>query len=179
MNSRGSTGSVFLVALLTSVITTVGTILLMHSNGWVFKFVAEEQEMPSLVPDLAGRTKTDAILAVEALGFTLQMGEPVHHDSIPKGSIADQIPLAGSPHIKGRSVVARLSTGPEGLPVPKVIHMSLAKAKRLLQKAGFKVGNQRWDYDEDLGPFAVLAQDPKPDTRAPPGTAINLVVNED
>jgi hypothetical protein len=41
------------------------------------------------------------------------------------------------------------------------------------------VGQIRWTYNEDWAPYMVLKQDPEEGANAPPGSAVDLVVNED
>jgi beta-lactam-binding protein with PASTA domain len=62
--------------------------------------------------------------------------------------------------------------------VPKVTGMSMRKAKESLEAAGFQVGNTRYTYDEDRGPYVVLRQEPAAASKAAPGAKVDLVVNE-
>jgi len=57
--------------------------------------------------------------------------------------------------------------------------MNVNRAKEMLEKAGFKVGSTRWAYNEDYSPYIVLQQQPAAGDKAKPGTAVDLVVNED
>ncbi|MBW1810513.1 MAG: PASTA domain-containing protein [Deltaproteobacteria bacterium] len=135
-------------------------------------------EAPS-VPDLKGRTIAEATVLLEQAGFKIQVGEPVPHETIPKGKIAAQVPSAGTNYEPGRSIVIKPSDGPGTIPVPKLTGMFLRKAKQLIQDKGFKVGQIKWSYSEDWDAFMVLNQTPAAGEKAKPGSAIDLVANEE
>ena len=133
----------------------------------------------SCVPDVIGRGTAEATMLIEQARFKIVVGQAVHHKSIPKGSVAQQLPKAGMAYDQGRSVTVRLSNGPDAKPVPKVVGLSLKQAKKAIKKAGFKAGKIDWTYDEDWGSYEVLKQEPGADEETAPGSAIDLVVNED
>jgi eukaryotic-like serine/threonine-protein kinase len=135
-------------------------------------------EAPS-VPDLKGRTIAEATVLLEQAGFKIQVGEPIPHETIPKGKIAAQVPPVGTSYEPGRSIVIKPSSGPGTIPVPKLTGMFLKKAKELIVEKGFKVGKIKWSYTEDWDAFWVLSQTPAAGDKAKPGSAIDLVANEE
>ncbi len=131
------------------------------------------------VTDIKSRSIAEATVLLEQAGFKIQLGEPASHPSIAAGKIATQTPASGIAYEPGRSIVVQLSTGPGTIPVPKVSHMFLQKAKKTLKAAGFKVGRIKWDYTEDWDAYWVLSQNPAAGQPAQPDTAIDLVVNQE
>lgn len=132
-----------------------------------------------IVPDLKGRTIAEATVLLEQAGFKIQVGEPSAHDSIEKGKIAAQVPPVGTTYEPGRSIVVKLSSGPKTIPVPKLTGMFIRKAKNLIEEKGFKVGKIKWIYTENWDAFWVLNQTPAVGEKAKPGSAIDLVVNQE
>jgi len=72
-----------------------------------------------------------------------------------------------------------VSSGAAEKAIPKLFGMRLRAARDLLEQQGFKTGKVRYDSDGDHTPGIVLAQKPAPPAAAPPGTAIDLTINED
>jgi serine/threonine-protein kinase len=131
------------------------------------------------VPDVTGRSTAEATLLIEQAGFKIVVGQPAPHDSVPQGKIATQVPSAGTAYEKGRSVTVMPSSGPKAVKVPKFVGMPINRAKKSITDSGFKVGQIRWTYNEDWAPYMVLKQEPAEGANAAPGSAIDLVVNED
>ncbi|RME21606.1 MAG: PASTA domain-containing protein [Deltaproteobacteria bacterium] len=131
------------------------------------------------VPDLKGRTVAEATVLLEQAGFKISVGPEVASDEVAAGRVVKQEPAAGLAYEPGRTIVVNLSSGPAKKEVPKVTGMGLGRARRILQDAGFKVGKVTYRYDEDWGPYVVLGQTPRAGEKAKPGSAIDLVVNED
>ena len=57
----------------------------------------------------------------------------------PAGTIIGQEPAAGAMYRPGQTVIVRVSAGPQLVPVPNVIGMSVQQATQALQAAGFQV----------------------------------------
>ncbi len=62
--------------------------------------------------------------------------------------------------------------------VPKVIGKSLSGAKGLLEKAGFVVGSTHYGSHDDFDSGQVISQKPPAGTLSPPGTKIDLTIND-
>jgi serine/threonine-protein kinase len=131
------------------------------------------------VPDVTGRSTAEATLLIEQAGFKIAIGQPTPHNSVSKGKIASQVPAAGTAYEMNRSVTVMPSDGPAAVKIPKFVGMPINRAKQTITNAGFKVGQIRWTYNEDWAPYMVLRQEPAEGASAEPGSAIDLVVNED
>jgi serine/threonine-protein kinase len=135
-------------------------------------------ELP-MVPDVSGRSLAEATLVLEQAGYRVQKGEPIADDKVPEGGVVKQLPLPGTPHDKNKSVLIQVSSGAQTVETPKVMGLTLSNAKTQIEKAGFVVGPVRWVYADEAGYMAVLNQEPKPGTKAKPGTEVVLSVNRD
>jgi len=87
----------------------------------------------------------------------------------PSGTITGQQPAAGGAFSPGETVIVRVSTGPQVVPVPYVIGDSVAQATQVLQQAGFGVQVNRY------GPFDKVF-DFSPTVEAPRGSTVTLDV---
>jgi eukaryotic-like serine/threonine-protein kinase len=95
--------------------------------------------------------------------------QPDDNSQQPAGVITGQEPAAGATFRPGRTVTVRVSTGPQLVPVPSPVGMTVDQATQLLQAAGFQVqvnryflGNKVFDYN--------------PAGQAPRGSTITLDV---
>jgi serine/threonine-protein kinase len=130
------------------------------------------------IPDLAGTRPEDAI---EQLRNRKLLAGPRREEpsaTIAVGLVIASDPAAGKSVGPDTAVALVVSTGPASKPVPKVIGLRMGKAKKLLEDAGFKVGTTKRgssdSYDEDV----IIKQDPADQALAPPGSAVNLTLNE-
>ena len=89
------------------------------------------------VPDITEKTPQEAAQILK--GAKLRLGIKVAeepNDTIPKGSIVRQIPPAGDSVSAHSSVNFVLSTGPQPVPVPNVVCMTVSEAKDKIKGAG-------------------------------------------
>jgi eukaryotic-like serine/threonine-protein kinase len=93
--------------------------------------------------------------------------QPDNNSQQPAGIITSQEPAAGATFQPGRNVVVRVSTGPQLVPVPSPIGMTVQDATRLLENAGFQVKVNKF------GPFDKVF-DFSPVGEAPRGSTITL-----
>ncbi len=106
------------------------------------------------VPDVTGKSVTDAKLALQQAGFQAKVGDETNSDTVEQGLVAATDPPAGS-QVTGGSVVTLVrSAGPalpdptqpdpaappapaQTVPVPSVTGMTLPEARTALTNAGF------------------------------------------
>lgn len=127
------------------------------------------------VPTLEGKTLADAEAALESAG--LKVGNISEGGSGEGGTISASDPAAGVEVPVGSAVA--LTQVPAGNVVPELLGMNRRKAKEALETAGFQEGKVKWRFNESKSPFTVLEQDPAPGTTLPPGSSIDLVLNEE
>lgn len=113
-------------------------------KGTSVDLVVSKGPEPITIPDVSGETEEDATSALEDLGFEVKTGTPVHHDSIPKGSVVSTSPAISETATKGDTITIVLSKGPEMVTVPNVVDKKADDAKRTLEALGFEVKLSRF-----------------------------------
>jgi serine/threonine-protein kinase len=96
--------------------------------------------------------------------------EPDNNSQQPANVITGQEPAAGATFQPGQTVTVRVSTGPQLVPVPNPIGMTVQEATRLLENAGFQVAVHRFVF------FSNKVFDFSPVGQAPRGSTITLDV---
>ncbi len=129
------------------------------------------------VPALVGQPAAEARRKLEAVRLAVGRITEETSDKVPAGSVLAQglAPRAAVP--AGAAVDLVVSKGPESASVPSVLGRSLKRARDQLGKAGFTVGNVRYQINEELDEGLILQQIPAADALAPKGAAVELVVN--
>jgi len=89
------------------------------------------------VPDLVGRTATEARAVIEKLGLEYRERSEVNHPRAPEGAVLAQIPLPGQLAKPGAPVGVTLSRGPESYTLPDVAGLSARQAGIVLERLGF------------------------------------------
>jgi serine/threonine-protein kinase len=140
-------------------------------------FVSSGSDAVAL-PDLAGARVEDAVEQLRSKKLLPGSRREEASATVAAGLVIGTDPPAGKAVTPDGVVTLIVSTGPAGKPVPKIVGLRISKAKKAIEAAGFKVGSTKYgssdNYDEDV----VIKQDPADSALAPPGSPINLVINE-
>ncbi|WP_027479102.1 transglycosylase domain-containing protein [Gryllotalpicola ginsengisoli] len=120
------------------------------------------------VPDLSGKTVSEAKSILSGLGFTYQDGGE-KDSSVEKGKVAGTNPGAGSKASKGSVVQVYTSKG-NLVKVPNVVGKSVADATKTLLAAGFHV------KVSGSTSGTVSAQSPGADSEAKEGAEVTITV---
>jgi serine/threonine-protein kinase len=102
----------------------------------------------------------------------------VSNTTVPKGQVLTQAPSAGAESRSDGTVDLQVSGGPAAQPIPSVIGKSKSGARELLEKAGFAVGTLHVGSNDDYDTGIVIRQQPAANTQAPPGTKVDLTIND-
>ena len=98
--------------------------------------------------------------------------------TLPADQVLASQPAPGQRLPRGGAVDLSVSAGPAPAAVPSVLGRTQAQAAAILDAAGFKVGRVTFGYDEDRRGGVVIKQTPAAQAEVPPGSAVNLVLNE-
>ncbi len=93
---------------------------------------------PVPVPNLIGKSSSDAIVALKALGFKYKRGADVFDNSVPKGFVAKSDQAPGSNQPFGATIVYHLSKGPDLVKVPDVRGENVAVACSNIRAVGLQ-----------------------------------------
>jgi serine/threonine-protein kinase len=111
------------------------------------------------VPDLVGRTESEATAELSALGLGPAESTRLPHPTRPQGQVIAQSPLPGQQLRGGAAVRVAVSTGVPRAVVPDVVGFTEGRAAGLLQRLGFQVSRQIEDSAEPTG--RVTRTDPE------------------
>ncbi len=127
------------------------------------------------VPDLSGRSVTQATTMLSAVGLTVTVDDSARVDpKVPKGDIVAQDPPEGVPTRRQRSVRVWLSAGPYAPKIPVLVGEAERAAEARLEENGVTLSD-RAEIRSRLYPSgAVVAQDPAPHTEA---SSVALLLN--
>ncbi|WP_170927110.1 transglycosylase domain-containing protein [Agreia sp. VKM Ac-1783] len=123
------------------------------------------------IPDVRGKSITEAKSIVEAAGFTFLDGGAIDSD-VPAGLAAGTDPGAGNSAPKGSQLSVLTSNG-QLKPVPDVSGMELGAAAQAIQAAGFKFSpaTQVQQTDANCNNKVALGSTPAAGSLANPATA--------
>jgi serine/threonine-protein kinase len=137
--------------------------------------VALARELPK-VPNVVGRTLSEATALLAQTGYKLEQAEPVPDASVPKGNVVSQLPAAEASQETDKPVVVRVSAGPGEIEVPKLLGQSVEAVKTRATDLGF-VLKIAWTEEGETPEYIVLAQKPTAGTKIKPGDAVTITVN--
>jgi len=95
--------------------------------------------------------------------------DDVFSDTVPSGTVVGTDPAAGQGVNRGSQIAVHVSKGPEMVPVPNLVGMTLEAAQAQLQAKGFEVDTQSY-----LPGRLVRAQSPAANTSVTKGTQVTL-----
>ncbi|MCN9239811.1 Stk1 family PASTA domain-containing Ser/Thr kinase [Streptomyces sp. RY43-2] len=130
---------------------------------------------PVELDDVTGGSVEDATQTLREAGLKVKIAETrVTSPDVDAGDVARQSPEAGTKLGEGDTVTLTLSKGPEMVEVPDVVGDNVDDAKQELEKAGFKV-------EEDRGLLGLFGDTVKGQSvdggdKAPKGSTITLKI---
>ncbi|HWD62253.1 MAG TPA: Stk1 family PASTA domain-containing Ser/Thr kinase [Humibacter sp.] len=129
------------------------------------------------VPDVTGKTLSDAQSALSAVGLKGVTGSEEYSDSVESGSVISAAPQNDGPTRAGDTILLDVSKGQQLFSVPNVVGMTRDKAKKALTDAGFTpTYNAIWDsFPDSL--TKVTASDPDASAQEPKGTKVTLIIS--
>jgi eukaryotic-like serine/threonine-protein kinase len=130
------------------------------------------------IPTLAGARPDDAVEQLRNRKLATGHRREEQSPTIAAGLVIGTDPPAGSSVAPDTDVTLVLSSGLGQKPVPKVLGLRLAKAKKTLEDAGFKLGTTRTGLSDNYDDDVIIKQEPAAETLAAPNSAVNLVVND-
>jgi serine/threonine-protein kinase len=125
------------------------------------------------VPDVGGRTVTDARRALERRGFKVEI-ERDFSDTVDKNRVVETRPAARTPLTLGSTVSLVVSRGREQVEVPDVVGQDRDDARSRLERVDLAVEVTEQESSEEPG--TVISQDPAAGTEVAKGDTVTLTV---
>ena len=138
------------------------------------RLVVSKGVAPATVPNFVGLTLAAAQSSASKNKLVLDSSAPGQYSTtVPQGSVLSQGTKPGTQVDRGTTVTVVVSQGPPLVDVPDVYGMNKDKARKLLEKAGFKV---TFTYLDSRPLNLVTSQSPAAGTQAPLGSTIRLAI---
>lgn len=130
------------------------------------------------VPNLIGSGLSEAKKVLQNIGLKVGKIDTTYSEKIAKGYIVSTNPLAGVEVPSGTSIDITISAGPKirYVKVPRVIGMKIWTAKRVIRRAGLRVGRVSRRVTTEYYEHTVFGQFPRPGKSVPLGSKVNLTV---
>ena len=150
-------------------------------KGKVVTLTVSSGRGTSLVPDLRGLTKDQAIDRLEAAGYQLGVVRERASSEADKGKVISQSIPKGTPVARGEKIDIVLGKGPETAVVPNVFGKTEDQAKQELIAAGFTSIDvtQSSRGQCALNPDRVCDQSPEANSTQPKTTRITITIGEE
>jgi beta-lactam-binding protein with PASTA domain/serine/threonine protein kinase len=144
-------------------------------RGFQVDLVVSRGPRPIHVRDWSGRSADRAVRVMRAQGLQVDTGDQQFSDSVPRGHVIAQDPVAGRVVHRGDTVSLTVSKGPELVQIPGNLRaMGVDAATALLEGLGFQVKVERSDIYLGLG--YVADSDPSPGSMARKGSTVVLKI---
>ena len=131
------------------------------------------------VPDLIGKSYSDAKDELDELGLKIKKGDDVPSEDVEEGKIAMQTPDEGEKVEEGDTVTVSLSSGKEKATVPTDLVGTIFDEEEVIAKlkaAGLEFADVR-EQDSDKAKGTIIALDPGAGDEVDAGTAVTVVIS--
>lgn len=129
------------------------------------------------VPNIVGKSYADAVYLIKQYGY--EVGEvTVGESSMPKDTVIEQTPSGGKEAKPGTVIRFVVSSGSEDpIVMPKVVGMSLEKAKETLTEVGLEVGTIMEANSDIYEDGVIMEQQVEPGDFIEKGATVNLTLS--
>jgi hypothetical protein len=152
-------------------------LVLIVGGAWWFNTDFLKPTSDVVVPNLVGKTITDAKTLATEQKFDLAIVDKQYRDTEAEGVIYQQGDQPGRTIKEGKSIPIWVSKGPRMAEVPDVTDMTIERARRVLEHQGLRLGDYRGEYDyHEKG--VVIDQKPPAREARPRGSRIDVVFSK-
>ena len=124
------------------------------------------------IPDVSGKTVTDATTILSGVGLLAVSGEQTYNDTVPEGNVIVATSADG-PVRAGDTLTLTISRGPEPGTIPDVVGMAWNDGKQTLTNLGFKLMYNP-GADAIAAVLTIASTDPPAGSTVPKGSTITL-----
>ena len=130
------------------------------------------------VPDVVGQPIATARARLVSAGLA-PVDPPAQGGEGTPGTVSSTVPAGGQRVDEGSAITITVVPEPRMVTVPDVVGQSVRRARTAITDAELTVGEQRHRFDDLRPAYVILSQEPEGGAEVAPGTAVNLVINED
>lgn len=153
-------------------------ILIVIAAAGIGAFAIIKSASGTKVPDLVGKTTTEAEKVLKDSGLELVIAKKVIDPERPKDVIISQDPQAGSKISKGGTVEVVVSKGAELVVVPDCRGLTLERARALIGEVNLKVGDVTQEFSASAPQGKVSSQSPEPGAKESVGATVDLAISK-
>ncbi len=128
-------------------------------------------------PDVITLSQSEARDTIEEAGLSFEVASASYSEQIPPGHVVSTEPDAGDNVVKGGTVEAVISKGPERHNVPDLEGMSESEAIKAITGATLTVAKPRRVWSESVAEGDVISFSPKAGTELKRSDPVHLVVS--
>ena len=143
-------------------------------KGTVVHIVVSAGPEPRTVPDLTGKSLSQASAALRALGLVVATLPDEFSATVPAGSVARQDPLPNTALDRGASVSIALSKGPDLVTIPTLAGRDLAAMQKALTDAGLVAGKVTGNPAKEFVGITIAGAAAAEGQKVPRGTTVDL-----
>lgn len=161
---------------LIAAIIAVAALLLIGGGALAYTLLSSGPTV--VVPDLKGKTLSQAQGAAQAAGLKLRVQREVFNDNVPPGRVVSQTPGGGEKIKKDSTINVVMSKGLETVTAPDLSGKTQSEAEALLKKAGLTLGGVTQGYSDTVAENQIISQSPKPGAKMAKGGSVDIVVSK-
>lgn len=166
-----SNGGVASLAIITALLTAVGTVFVIEKTG-----VFEPPVAMSTVPDLRGMDEQSATGSLQSVGLVLLRGGSLPTTEAKPGTIVRQSIAPGTKIGNGETVLVTFAG--EVPRVPTVTGLTLDEARHAIERAGYDAVVGDPAYDDSVPEGKVLSQTPVADQELAEGKSVIIKLSK-
>lgn len=156
-------------------IIVAALILLMGGGALAYTLLATPKVV---VPNLKGKTLSQAQRAVEAAGLKLKVEKETYNEKIAPGHVISQQPDAGEKTAKGGTVNIVMSRGLQTVTTPNLSGKTIDEAEDILKKAGLGLGKVDEGFSDTVDVDKIMTQSPKAGAKIEKGATVDVTVSK-
>lgn len=128
------------------------------------------------VPKIIGMSEADARSEAKKVNLTIEVVEREKSDK-PEGTVVSCYPLEGTEVNQNSTIRVVISAGQGDSTVPSLRDLTKDAAEAQIKAAGCTVGDETYQYSNEVAAGSVISQDPEEGTTITKGMKINLVIS--
>lgn len=141
-------------------------------------FLALEPPTDVIVPNLVGKSLTEAKSLGAERKFLVEIVNEQFNDKYPEDTIYQMRPEAGRHIREHKKVTVWVSKGPRMVIVPDVFDVSFDKARQVLEKEGLRIGDKKYEWDVMTAKGNIVQQIPPQGENRPRGYRVDLIISK-
>ena len=159
-------------------LVAVAIIVVLLTVFFFYQKQQREKDRYAMVPAVINLEEKNALDQLAKNDLKGAVTERRPDEEVEEGIVIDQSIMSGTPVEKGTTINLVVSSGKKQKPVPDVSGKSIEEATKILQEAGFRIGQTKMVFDEHAEKNQVVGTEPSAGAEAENGSRIVLIVSK-